>query len=388
MRVLINGACLLRPRTGVGHTTANLHRALENQFPGDAFWLYPGSFLGEMAARVLRRPRFLEAKTTTAASTPTIRGMVGTVVKQAARTVYRSHLQTSARWGRFDLYHEPNFVAVRTTLPTVLTIHDLSVLTHPEWHPADRVRFHERHFHSGVEKAAHVIVVSETVRREAIEILGLSPTRVSAVYNGLDEQFHPRPVEEIDEFRHRAGLPSRYFLAVGTIEPRKNIGTLMRAFCDLPAEVREACPLVLAGNWGWKSDGDHKYYESVASAQGVRHLGYVDARDLPRLYAGAAALLYPTHYEGFGLPPIEMLACGGRVVASTDAAVREVLGPHAQFVHAHDEAGWREAMREIATSRVCEPNEAAIEHARGFTWTRAAAQTRAVYEAVITSSHA
>src|SRR5262249_36310001 len=106
-------------------------------------------------------------------------------------------------------------------------------------------------------------------------------------------------------------------------------------------------------------------------------------RDLPSLYAGAAALLYPSHYEGFGLPPIEMLACGGRVVASTASAVREVLGPHAAFIDPLDIDGWRDAMLEIATGDVFDPKDEKVRHARGYSWTQAAVQTHAVYESVL-----
>lgn len=381
MRVLINGACLIRPRTGVGHTTANLHRSLEQTFPTDTFWLYPGGMLGEVASRVLRRPKFLSDSN--ANSGLSIRGMVGTVVRQAARSVYRTHLQTSAKWGRFDLYHEPNFVAVRTTLPTVLTVHDLSVLTHPEWHPAERVRFHERHFRNGVEKAAHVIVVSEAVRRETMDVLGLPGDRVTTVHNGLDDQFRPQPIEGVKAYRQRAKLPERYLLAVGTIEPRKNIGSLMRAFADLPAEIRAQCPLVLAGNWGWKSDVEREYFETTARDRGVIHLDYVGHRDLPSLYAGAAALLYPSHYEGFGLPPIEMLACGGSVIASTAPAVREVLGAHADFVDPLDLEGWREAMRRTAMGEGFDQSDEKVRHACSYSWTRAAVQTHSVYQSVL-----
>jgi len=384
MRVLINGACLFRPRTGVGHTTANLHRTLEATFPDDTFWLYPGGLVGGVASRVMRGPTFRSSRTATIEDrgSGSIRGLVGTVVRQAARSVYRSHLQTSARWGQFDLYHEPNFVAVKTNLPTIITVHDLSVLTHPEWHPAERVRFHERHFRNGVNSAAHVIVVSETVRQEAMDVLGLPSEKVTAVHNGLDEQYRPQPLPVVNAYRERAALHERYFLAVGTIEPRKNLGTLMRAFCDLPAAIRQRCPLVLAGGWGWKSSADREFFENVAGPLGARHLGYVAHVDLPALYAGAATLLYPSHYEGFGLPPLEMLACGGSVIASTTPAVREVLGEQARYVEPRDLEGWREAMKRAAIEPPMEPNATGIAHAMSFSWARAAEQTRKVYRKV------
>src|SRR5207302_10081798 len=109
-----------------------------------------------------------------------------------AKAAYRAHFRAAARWGRFDLYHEPNFVPIRTHLPTVVTVHDLSVLLHPDWHPADRVRFHERHFRRGLMEAEHIIVVSESMRRELVAHLSVPPDRVTAVPNGIGEAFTPQ----------------------------------------------------------------------------------------------------------------------------------------------------------------------------------------------------
>ena len=416
MRVLINGVCTLKPKTGVGHTTAELHRALTRLY-GERFWLYPGAAITGVARRRLKKPNppapFPKREGGVGVRSPSLlRGGVGEGLSEepnppapfpereggekaravlqgwltaAAKAAYRAHFRTLARWSRFDVYHEPNFVPHPTRLPTVVTVHDLSVLLFPEWHPADRVKFHDRHFRRGVESANHVVVVSESVRREAIEHLGLPPDRVTAIHNGIGDHFRPQPTAEVERTRRKLGLPPRYLLAVGTIEPRKNVGTLLRAFADLPAAVRESCPLVLAGGWGWKSEPERERFETEARHRGAIHLGYVADEDLPGLYAGAAALFYPSFYEGFGLPPVEMLACGGTVIASTAAAVREVVGGHALVLDPHDLGGWRDAMRRAAT----EPDFAddlrrgGIAHARRFTWDAAARRTCAVYRQVL-----
>ncbi|HEX4611055.1 MAG TPA: glycosyltransferase family 1 protein [Urbifossiella sp.] len=378
MRVILNGVSTLKPKTGVGHTTANLHRALtERAGPDDSFWLYPGRAVARLAGRLVGRPG--------GGSQGGPASGFKDRLKDGAKAAYRAHLRAAARWGGFDLYHEPNFVPVRTHLPTVVTVHDLSVVLYPEWHPADRVAFHTRHFEAGLRQADHVVVVSESVRRELIAHLGFPADRVTAVLNGISETFRPQPPKAVADLRARLRLPARYVLAVGTIEPRKNLLTLLRAFCDLPAGLREACPLVLAGGWGWKSEPERAFFEAEARAKGVRHLGYVADADLPGLYAGAAALAYPSFYEGFGLPPIEMLATGGKVIASTADAVREVVGGHARLIDPLDLAGWRDAFRAIASDRASLDSDRAggIAHARRFTWTAAADRTRAVYRSVL-----
>ena len=157
--------------------------------------------------------------------------------------------------------------------------------------------------------------------------------------------------------------------------------TLLRAYCDLPAELRRRCPLVLAGGWGWKAADVADFIRSEAAGKGVVHLGYTDDRHLPGLYAGARALVFPSFYEGFGLPPLEMLATGGAVLSSTALALREVLGKHAHFVEPTNIAGWRDALAQIIRDDdwLAVLRRGGRERAKLFTWERCAAETTAVY---------
>lgn len=376
MKVVINGLAALKPKTGVGHHIVQLADHLAKGYPADEFDLYPGASVGRLIARFVHKP----AKAAVGGR-PSPLSPLKETAKSVAKWASRAHFAGYAATGRFDLYHEPNFLPYRSHLPTVVTVHDLSVMRHPEWHPADRVRLHDRHFVPGVERAARVVVVSDAVRRELIADTGVSPDKVSVVFNGMNPTLRPMPPSEVVAARRRLGLPDHYFLCVGTIEPRKNVGTVLRAFADLPAAVREVCPLLLAGPWGWKSGPDREAFDRLAGPRGARHLGYVPDADLPFLYAGATALLYPSFYEGFGLPPLEMLACGGAVLASTADAVREVVGRHGWFTEPDDSAGWREAMLRAATDRefVAGLKAGGVAHAAGFTWDRAARDTAAVY---------
>jgi glycosyltransferase involved in cell wall biosynthesis len=383
MRVLFNGASAIRPKTGVGHTTAQLHHALVAAFPHDSFWLYPGDRIRRTVARVFKpSAQHLGGNSPPKPKPPSL---VKRLCLRAARTGYEAHFHVAARFGRFDLYHEPNLVPFRVPVPTVVTVHDLSVILFPHWHPADRVKRYEQAFARGIAAAAHILVDCDAVRGEALRILGLAPKRVTTVRCGISPAFRLQSPSEIATVRARLSLPPRYLLYVGTVEPRKNLTTLLRAFCDLPAELREACPLILGGSWGWKSEPERELFESEAKHRGVRYLGYIADADLPGLYAGAEALFYPSHYEGFGLPPIEMMACGGAAVVSTADAVREVVGPHAPLLEPNDLAGWREAMRRTITDReyLSDFRRTGMEHASGFNWDNAARQTFAVYNSVL-----
>ncbi len=384
MRVVLNGLAALKPKTGVGHHVADLFAALTSTGPADRFTLYPGDLLGK-AARALRTDHSAGGPPTTPARPRPGREWLKHAAKSAAVAASRVHFAGFTRAFGFDLYHEPNFVPFSSRLPTVITVHDLSVLKYPQWHPADRVKQHQRHFLCGLGKAEHVIVVSEAVRQELIDELNCPPNRVTAVHNGVGPQYTPQPADTVARVRRAYDLPDKFFLCVGTIEPRKNLTTAMTAFLGLPPTVRESCPLVLVGPWGWRSDAERELYESAGRAAGVRHIGYVPAADLPAVYTAARVLVYPSHYEGFGLPPVEMLACGGAGLASTADAVREVVAGHAWFVDATDVGGWKDALHRAATDddflarlRTNGPRLAAK-----YTWERAAADTRRVYAKVL-----
>jgi alpha-1,3-rhamnosyl/mannosyltransferase len=383
VRVLFNGATLLKPKTGIAHAASNLHAALGTNFPADTFWLYPGAPVVRYARGLFPAP----GKPSTAP--PGRPGPLKRLAHRAARAAalfgYTAHFQTVARLGRFDLYHEPNFVPFRTGLPLVVTVFDLSVLLFPQWHPAERVKAHEATFARGIALADHVIVGTEAVRGEVQQYLGLAPDRVTAMLCGVGPQFLPQPPEAVAELRARHGLPARYALYVGTIEPRKNIGTLLRAYCDLPSELRQKCPLVLAGGWGWKAEAERELFHAEARHKGAIHIGYVPDGDLPALYSGADALLYPTFYEGFGMPPVEAMACGTPAVTSTADAVREVVGPHALQLDPNDLSGWRAVLARVAAEPefLHEYRCRGRAHAATFTWDACARTVYRVYRTVL-----
>jgi alpha-1,3-rhamnosyl/mannosyltransferase len=257
-------------------------------------------------------------------------------------------------------------------------------LLYPQWHPAERVAHFERHFLAGLKQCVHLFTVSDFVRREVISILNVPAERVSRTYNGIRPGLAPMPSSEVATVLSKLDLPPRYLLCVGTIEPRKNIKRLLQAYCSLPASLRQRWPLLLVGKWGWNTSDVAEYLHAHARHRGVIHRPYLADCYLPALYNGARALLFPSLYEGFGLPPLEMLACGGAVLASTAGAVAETVGEKAHLVDPLDIDGWSEAIQ-----RVVEDDDwwkqlrhAAVLATRPFTWERCAADTLAVYREV------
>ncbi|MCI0682822.1 MAG: glycosyltransferase family 4 protein [Gemmataceae bacterium] len=387
MRVLINQHVAFGARTGIGHYTRELLRALGRLAAHEQIDVFPVGLLGRASrmAATVSRPRGGLSLT---AGRPGLLRRCQQQVLAAARPVERMVLGGLFRWtcrpDRYDVYHEPNFNCYPTDVATVATLHDLSVILHPEWHPAHRAAVFHRHFAATVRQARHFFAISEAARQEIIRVVGIAPDSITCTYMGVRAGLEPLPERDVVPALARLGLPPRYLLHVGTIEPRKNILRLMRAYCSLPAAYREAWPLVLVGGWGWNTDEVAEYYHREARHRGVRHYGYLAEEHLPAVYNGARALVFPSLYEGFGLPPVEMLACGGAVIASTAAAVAETVGTQAHLVDPEDEDGWRTAIGRILVDDDWRDmlRFGATEAARQFTWEQCAQKTLQVYRQV------
>jgi alpha-1,3-rhamnosyl/mannosyltransferase len=376
MRVLLNALPAIGPKTGVGHYTAELIRCLREQSqPGeiDCFprgWVRP---ILELWSRV--RPGF-EQGPPTAAAQPAPGSL-----RVRARRLVQDHFESVVRKGRYDLYHEPNFIPRPCDVRTAVTVYDLSVLHHPEWHPAERVAQFEKNFHEGLKRCEHFFTISESVRQEVIRTLNVRPDRLTVAYCGVRAGLTPLPATFVQDALRRLRLPPRYFLHVGTLEPRKNVLTILRAYCALPDAIRSSYPLLLVGGWGWNSADVADYLDRQGGTRGVRHLGYFPEKHLAVLYNGARALLFPSHYEGFGMPAVEMFACGGAVIASAAAALMEVAGKCAHFVDALDVDGWRNAMHRAAVDDEwwAGLRSGVTTVAAQYTWERCAADTLRAY---------
>lgn len=378
MRVVINRLSASGPLTGVGHYTQGLCEAIPACAGDNAWDLFPNALLwpGVCAGRsALAFAGQMRARFDKGGGWGLLRGVMrgarwaGGPVSRVVRAEMRRYVQNTLSPRNYDLYHEPNFLPIPCDLPTAITIHDLSVLLYPQWHPAARVARYERAFRAGLERSSFVFASSEHVRLQLMHLLNVPADRVRCLYPGVRANMRPLPDDVVDAGLRRLGLSRGYFLYVGTIEPRKNLLMLLKAYCSLPRAVREKRSLVLAGPWGWGTKSVASYFEMVARHEGVRHLGYVPEAMLPILYNGACCLAYPSHYEGFGLPPIEMSACGGRVLASDIATLNETLGPGADFIAPSDADGWRAALLRAAAEPVDASARAqALRTASTYSW--------------------
>ena len=300
--------------------------------------------------------------------------------RRLAQEIYNTCFEITGTLAGCRLYHEPNHIPMPWQGPILTTVHDLSVLRHPEWHPADRVDWYQRDFHTGIGRTTHFISVSEFTRGEMIDCLGLDPARITVIPNGVRAIFHPRPADQVASWLRTAGLPTEYILYVGTIEPRKNLPGLIEAYACLPAPASRFA-LVIAGMSGWAKESLRTLAARHGISDRVHVTGYVSDEDLAWLYNGARLLAWPSFYEGFGLPPLEAMASGTPVVTSNCAAMPEYVGDAGLLVDPEDVAGLSAAMRELIEDDAlhADLSRRGRERARPLTWQRCAAEHARLY---------
>jgi alpha-1,3-rhamnosyl/mannosyltransferase len=378
----INATPLLLPNTGIRQYTLSLltHLAFNEEIETQFFYLTHWSSRLEIADGDFGGSRFWKLKNL-------IRDYIPYSLEaqhRAREVMFRRGVKDKAN----SVYHEPNFLPFKTVLPTVITLHDLSVLRFPETHPAARVRFMLARLSRAASEAAIVITDSEFVRQEVIKEFEVSPERVVAIHLAAGENFSPRSVEQIEPVLAHYGLHNkRYLLAVGTLEPRKNLITAIRAYSALHESIRREFNLVLVGLRGWRNEELDSLIAPLLAAGEIRVLGFVSEHDLPILYCGAIGFIYPSLYEGFGLPPLEAMACGTPVITSNRASLPEVVGHAGIQVEALDTIGLRDAMQCLIedSQERARLSAMGLEQSTRFSWAKTAEETAAVYRRVVRS---
>lgn len=359
MTIALDATALTVPTGGVQRYTLELAGALARSFPGDEYWL--------LSDQAFPMP---QAASPISEDTPRNLHRGEGPRSFAERRWWLWGLQHEMMRRGVDLFHGTDFaVPYLPFRPSVMTLHDLSPWMDQEWQPhASRIRRRTRLLlRAGV--ATMVITPSEAVRSSAIARFRLSPDRVIAIPLAAAGHFRPVPVPA-------AAVP--YFLFVGTIEPRKNVTRLIEAWREVRKTHR--VDLVLAGRV-------RNGFAPPAPEEGLHLRGPVPEADLPALYSGALAVVYPSLYEGFGLPVLEAMQCGALVITSRDPATMEVASDAAIHVDATDTRALAEAMMETMTAAVASPEkfaairERALKRSELFSWQRTAERTREVYDA-------
>jgi glycosyltransferase involved in cell wall biosynthesis len=362
--LLVGGISLLGELTGIGRCTFEVTRRLAAS-GGMNLSFYYG---------------YISSKLRTSLEGEGISGSLSLAKSRISRMssvkkCVRSLCEAATRFhpGRFDVYWEPNLAPLPVlsgkSRSVAATVPDFSWLLHPEWHPKERVEHFQRAFPRMLPRIDRIITYSAYIRDEAVALFGLDPSRIEVIPNGVDTSlFHPYPPEETETFRRERALPDRFVLFAGTLEPRKNVVRVIEAFRRLPAPVRAECSLVLAGAKGWR---DSEILDLVRdSGASVMHLGYVTYRELAYLYSLAEVFVFPSLYEGFGLPPLEAMACGAPVVSSGAASLPEVCGDAVLYADPEDADSIAGALLRILEDRSLGERlaEAGFRRSALFSW--------------------
>jgi alpha-1,3-rhamnosyl/mannosyltransferase len=297
----------------------------------------------------------------------------------------------AAARGDWSLYHEPNYIPLPFNGPTVITVHDLSYLRTPEFLPRDRIGWLSENLRAATRGAGRIVVDSFFMREELLENFPeIEPERVRVTHLGVDGRFlaagsddgatdaSARLIEDL-------GLPPRYMLFVGTLEPRKNLQGLLRAHALLPEKMQRELPLVITGGRGWRQRYFWKELQRLRLRGTVRTLGYVPHALVPPLMRAATLLAYPSHYEGFGLCPLQAAACGTAVLASDIPPLRETLHDAALFADPRSAEAIAHGLRLLIEDDSLRALIAQRGRARAaqFTWERCADQTLGIYRELL-----
>jgi len=280
-----------------------------------------------------------------------------------------------ARHEGLDLLHNMAFVGpLASNCPFVITVHDLSFLFYQHSFRSLRRRYLQLFARMSLRRARRVIAVSESTKQDLVEIYDVSPAKIDVVHNGVDASYQPLPADQVAAFRQQQGLPERFVLFVGTLEPRKNVVRLIEAYARLP---KERPPLVLVGGKGWFYDEIFRRVEALELSDEVHFSGFVPAEDLPLWYNAADLFVYPSIYEGFGLPPLEAMACGTAVITSTASSLPEVVGKAGKLVDPTDTEALASAMEEVLGDweLQVQMQAAGLVQAKGFSWKETAEKT-------------
>ena len=380
MRVALDGQPLLAPLAGVGHYTRQLVHALARVGPEHHFYVVTPPALRVLGRRRVRRADFPE---------PNVE-LIVPGWRASMRAAVARRLGRSPEIGRGvdppgDVFHATNhmFPFRLRRARSVLTIHDVTVLLFPEWHPPARRALLGRALGPAAGRADRIVAPSHHTRMDILKLLPVEPERVVVVPEGIDPAFEPRPEAEVAARLAPLGLrKGEYLLFLGTIEPRKNLTRLLQAAEAAGPEIGQ---LVLAGGHGWSDAAIRAAIARLGRAGGVRALGYVPDGLRPPLLAGARAFVYPSLYEGFGLPPLEAMACGTPVLTSNVSALPEVLGDAALYVDPTDVSALAAALTRLWRDDALRADLRArgLAHVSQFSWDRTARLTLDVYRRVL-----
>ncbi|WP_347290668.1 glycosyltransferase family 1 protein [Kluyvera georgiana] len=377
IKVIYSTDCIKYPLTGIGRYAYELAKTIQYEHSDvDLKFMHGLKVLDELT----------NAKEKQTSSQNLKRSLQNSkVVSDIYRNIYPLAKSFVLKKHKKTIYHGTNFYLPPRVDNTISTFHDLSVFHWPQCHPAGRVHLMQKELANAINRTRMILTVSEFIKKEIVEYFDVNPEKVIVSPLGYNEQFRPREQFELAEVLSKYNLKYKsYSLYTGTIEPRKNLLAILKAYGNINIGIRKQYPLVISGYKGWDNDNIYKLIDKGQREGWVTYLGYVPSAELPLLYNGATAFLFPSIYEGFGLPVLEALASGTPVICSSAASLPEVYG-EAALSHDPDDVDKICAhLERVISDSILRENlkTQGIERAKLFSWSRCANQTVIAYKRV------
>jgi glycosyltransferase involved in cell wall biosynthesis len=372
MKIGIDISLTIGEKAGVGYYTANLVDALAKIDGTNRYLLYPFFYH-------IYHPGF---KTAVAPPGKNFHLLYEKIPKKIIDRLWNSRIPRKWILGNVDILHSTTFCAPQDHYgKLIVTIYDISFLTLPECHTEANRQHCLQGTLDAVKYADCIIAISNHGKQELVKYFDVNPDKIVVTHLAANDIFTPCGSEEQNRVLEKYKISRDFIFTVVSYEPRKNIGTLIRAYVDLPDAVKKQHPLIIAGGKGWLNADIDELIESQASDR-IQRIGYIDEQDLPALYSAAAAFVYPSLYEGFGLPILEAMSCGAPVITSNTSSMPEISGDAALFFDPTDVQQLTTHLLELMGDENLrrELSRKGIERAGQFSWEKTARATLKIYE--------
>lgn len=363
--------------------------SLKQNYRGAGISWYIYNLLRQLdATAAFRYTVFLQDREFQAGASLQLKYSAVPTTRPVARILWEQlRLPTALKQTGVDLHHAMAFAApVAVPCPFVTTIYDLSFKHFPEaFRPFNRL-YLDTFTKYSAKRAKAVITISESTRQDVLQFYDIAPEKVHTVHCGVDEAYQPLSSAQIDAFRARQSLPSQFVFFLGTLEPRKNILGLIEAYAAWRTREKEVPKLFIGGGKGWYYNQVFQLVDTLGINDNVIFLGYLPSDDLPLWYNAATMLVYPSQFEGFGLPVLEAMACGTPVITSNVSSLPEVAGDAAWLVDPSNSAALSEAMQQLYSNEDLQHSmrEKGLYQGKKFSWRKTAEETNQIYRKALT----
>ena len=380
LNVVLSTDCIKYPLTGIGRYAFELAQQLQQREEQIALTFLHGTKAQDslaIASESAQTVQSLKRKLQKSKTISEIYRLTYPLMKSVAMRKFKEHI-----------FNSPNYYLPPRVQHCVATFHDLSVFHWPQFHPAGRVHLMQKELRNTVRRASMLITDSTYTKNELMTFFGMDESKIVVAPLACNQQFHQRTEQQVKSVLDEYGLKWRgYFLYTGTIEPRKNILTLLRAYDRLSVSEKKNFPLVISGYKGWENEELFKLFHKGQSEGWIKYLGFVPGKNLPVLFSAAISFVFPSIYEGFGLPVLEAMTSGTPVICSNATSLPEVVGD-AALQHEPEDVemltNYLKMMMEDASKRQLMINSGLVQ-AQQFSWSLCADKTIEAYQQVAKS---